>query len=455
MALDGSGNVFVAYYDCTNRDLCIARRDGPGLWTRQVIESQDYTGQYPSLVIGDDGTLYIAYYNATLNQLRLAYGTFGHWTIEIADTRNYPGFFNVMRMDSAGRLHIGHISGAGSETRYSVRLGPNTWQNEVVAYGMYVTIAGLAIDPDDHPCVFYGDITSRLWYAHRGEKEWVKEAIETGLGSSVYPLPAFGIDGCPYVVFAEGSKESPLRLAYRPGEKWEFEPIVSRVYGTTSFYSALGANGHLGAAAISLDGGGLLYAETSIAVTAAPPVDFLNPMWNQISFPVLPVPPYTYDPASILGAEAVVNRFFRLDPIAKNVELYPADFTEFEIGRGYILWSGAETYNPTYEGLAGPNPARIAVPEQGAMWIGQPHNSATGLEAMSVQDQITGQVRTAQEDYDSPNPWLNWNFVYFDSYVDTYRISSLAGGDDDSARPWYGYRVWSFKEDLTLIVPRG
>ncbi len=32
-------------------------------------------------------------------------------------------------------------------------------------------------------------------------------------------------------------------------------------------------------------------------------------------------------------------------------------------------------------------------------------------------------------------------------------LLALSGGDDTMLRPWYGYRLWSYTENLTLLVP--
>ena len=62
-------------------------------------------------------------------------------------------------------------------------------------------------------------------------------------------------------------------------------------------------------------------------------------------------------------------------------------------------------------------------------------------------------IASRVQDAAAPDPWLNWNWIFWDSYVDTARILSMGGGDDDSLRPWYGYRVWADVGNLRLTVP--
>ena len=83
-----------------------------------------------------------------------------------------------------------------------------------------------------------------------------------------------------------------------------------------------------------------------------------------------------------------------------------------------------------------------------------PKDSATTMANVSVRNEVTGQLRTAAQDNAAPDPWLNWNWLYWDSTHDTAAIcTAFGGGDDNTLRPWYGYRVWSNAEDLKIFVP--
>ena len=62
--------------------------------------------------------------------------------------------------------------------------------------------------------------------------------------------------------------------------------------------------------------------------------------------------------------------------------------------------------------------------------------------------------RTMEEDDGAgADRWINWNILWWHSGQDSWRLLGLAGADDDTLHPWYGYLVWANTRDLTLIVP--
>jgi len=76
------------------------------------------------------------------------------------------------------------------------------------------------------------------------------------------------------------------------------------------------------------------------------------------------------------------------------------------------------------------------------------------IAGLSLSVRKSGVTRTATQDHDAPNPWLNWNWIYWDPANQTARIMNpFGGGDDITLHPWYGYRVWANTENVTIIFP--
>ena len=195
-------------------------------------------------------------------------------------------------------------------------------------------------------------------------------------------------------------------------------------------------------------GNASVFAE-SIAVRTSPPEGWINPLWNWISIPNKPVDPKV---ESIFGAGVVDNKLFRWNPVTKNIELFPNDFTTMETGRGYVL-AASEAMKPTYKGIPYIAQQEILIPAAGWIWIGHPFEKDLDLTNVSVFKIAGGQTRTALEDFDAADPWLNWNLLYWDSGVDTCKILGIVGGDDDTLHAWYGYRLWANVEGLRLRIP--
>jgi hypothetical protein len=85
VALDSNGIPWVAYENfgslLTGSDLMLAHRVGGGSgtcftgsnWSCETIDSAGDVGQYPEIEIAPGNMIYIAYYDATNGDLKLAY----------------------------------------------------------------------------------------------------------------------------------------------------------------------------------------------------------------------------------------------------------------------------------------------------------------------------------------------------------------------------------------------
>jgi hypothetical protein len=146
------------------------------------------------------------------------------------------------------------------------------------------------------------------------------------------------------------------------------------------------------------------------------------------------------------------NILYQWNPAYKWYELYPNDFTHLERGRGYLLRL-TEDKQPSYDALQGVGDFEIYLPEAGWSWIGHPFDFDLPLAAVLIRNNTTGEVRTAWQDHRAPDAWASWDFLYWWSVRDVWRICGLEAADEYSLHPWYGYLVWANTRDLTLIVP--
>jgi hypothetical protein len=190
-------------------------------------------------------------------------------------------------------------------------------------------------------------------------------------------------------------------------------------------------------------------------VKQAVPPPLLTEGWNWISFPLVPRGEVGgFDPAKVLGQQGARLNLVRYHPIFKTFQCYPDDFQETYVGQGYELWVRGERLEPNYFGLAVPPNFEIPIPAAGWSLVGCPRNSPLPLAAVSVRNEETGQVRTAMQDMGSETPWLNWNWMLWDSVEHQPQILRPdQEGDDFALRPWLGYWMWSLRGNLTLIVP--
>jgi hypothetical protein len=189
--------------------------------------------------------------------------------------------------------------------------------------------------------------------------------------------------------------------------------------------------------------------ELTSPLVTTPPRDYFSPLWVWFSIPLIPVG--SNEVSDVLGFNAT-NCVYRWDPIAKTTELYPYDFTTLETARGYMLYT--QQYRaPQYEGVIPPK--TVYLPKRGITWIGLPGVEDYFQGWALVENLTTGEIRSAAADFTSASPWVNWNFVYWNTYLETAEICIFNGsGDDTYMHPWYGYLVWSWADNLRLILNR-
>ena len=170
-----------------------------------------------------------------------------------------------------------------------------------------------------------------------------------------------------------------------------------------------------------------------------PPAGWFNPGWVWFSIPLTPLSGYE-GANDVLSPHNCNNNLYGWDDQAKNVLLCPDDFTDLCVGRSYLmfLWNG---FTPNYEGTDPGRPFVWTV-RPGWCWVGCPGLQPITGAHITVTRNST--IRTGVEDYQAAQPWLNWNWNYWDPYADTAKIMSPYGQgvDDNRLRPWYGYRVW-------------
>jgi hypothetical protein len=183
-----------------------------------------------------------------------------------------------------------------------------------------------------------------------------------------------------------------------------------------------------------------------------PPEGWFNPGWVWFSIPAQPLDP---EANAVFAPWDVTNKIMRWNRVEKRVEIYPNDFTNLEVGEGYTMFS-RESMEPRYRYTPRSGDFEIPLPAMGWSWIGNPHTAALPMLDLLIRNEVTHRTRTAIRDQSSVDPWVNWNFIYWDSQDDQAKICyPFGGGDDNHLRPWYGYRIWTNVDNLTLMVPEG
>lgn len=94
------GVEYIAYYDRANGALKLAKGTA-GSYSIEVVDDSADVGQWPDLLIEDDGTVHIAYQDVDNQDLKYAVGTPGSWTISTVDDGDYVGADGALFMNGS------------------------------------------------------------------------------------------------------------------------------------------------------------------------------------------------------------------------------------------------------------------------------------------------------------------------------------------------------------------
>ncbi len=210
LALDPDGNPVVAHYQADKQILRVTRYNGSAFSGETVDEGTDFVpedtgtaaaeanvGKYANLAIGEDGTEYIAYYDAAHGDLKLATGTAGNYTITTVDSEGDVGAWPDILLDG-DELFITYQD-VGEQDLKLARGAGAAWVTETLDAGDYVGADSAIFLNGSFPAAFYFDghdnnaklaqMVGDSWTTETfaGEEAAVGYHLETvTIGSTVY-----------------------------------------------------------------------------------------------------------------------------------------------------------------------------------------------------------------------------------------------------------------------------
>jgi hypothetical protein len=170
MALGPAGEVYVAYYDTTNKDL---RAAGASTFTLELIASAGDVGQAPAVTVDPSGKAVVGFVDATAQKYRVATRGASGFTIEDAASNVFVGYRGMSQLlfDGAGKLHVVFGDHQDDQTqftqpavRYGFRSG-TTWTVNDIAPTAMVARRSLSFTPTGKPYVLFQSTSlgNRLW----------------------------------------------------------------------------------------------------------------------------------------------------------------------------------------------------------------------------------------------------------------------------------------------------
>ncbi len=131
------GVEYIAYYDAVNGNLKLAWGVG-GDYTIEVVddgggsklaEDGGDVGQWPDVVV-QDGTLWITYHDVANQDLLMATGVPGNWTIELVDDGEFVGADSAVFLNGT-QASIAYFDGRNNDMRLATKVGEG-WQSSQV-----------------------------------------------------------------------------------------------------------------------------------------------------------------------------------------------------------------------------------------------------------------------------------------------------------------------------------
>jgi hypothetical protein len=236
-ALDAQGNPHLAWTDGRTYDLRYAKRVD-GVWQKQTVDSEGYTGYYPSLAVDSLGRPHIAYSGPVNTSTSLKYAQWDgtQWVISAVESPS-PAMDILLRLDARDVPHLLWYTGFSTEDlRYATR-GSGGWQVVTVeASGNAGEYHGLTLDASGvpHACYTRRDSSgSALRLATPGSTGWTATTVPVpNVGSSGACSLAFNSSGSLSILFGTlyGVGFGAMYLGTRTGNTWSSTFIEDDFY---------------------------------------------------------------------------------------------------------------------------------------------------------------------------------------------------------------------------------
>jgi hypothetical protein len=249
IALDGSGNPKISFYDATNKDLKYASWNG-STWSIQTVDGSGLVdaGQYTSLALDSSGNPRIAYYDLTLTSLDLKYASWNgsSWAIETADNGSLADVGQYASLALyGGNPRIAYYDATNKDLKYASWNG-SSWDIQTVDGSGLVDVGqhtSLALDGSGNPRIAYYDLTLTsldLKYASWNGSSWAIQTVDSTGDVGQYASLSLDGSGNPKIGYYDATN-GDLKYASWNGSSWVIQTVDTT--GDVGRYASLSLDG--------------------------------------------------------------------------------------------------------------------------------------------------------------------------------------------------------------------
>ncbi len=218
--VDAQGRPRISYFRARSpdgslsSDLKYAEVNG-STWTTEFVDTTGERGKYNSLALDGSGNPQIAYFD-NAGTLRLAKRVGSTWTKSVVDSNDDSGRFNSIRLDALGDPRISYTAGLVRKLRYAFLDGVIWNREDVDDIGALLTfsVTSLALDRQGNPHISYYDATTRtLKYASRTGGTWTIQTVDSDGDVGAYSSLQLDAQDRPIISYFDATSVA-LKIAY-------------------------------------------------------------------------------------------------------------------------------------------------------------------------------------------------------------------------------------------------
>lgn len=242
---DSAGTLYLAYYNPSANNLEFATRSNTGVWSSpQTIDASPAAGQYLSLALDHNELPGVAYYDANAGKLKYAHFNGSTWSTEVVDTSSRTGLYPSLAYDAQGRANISYYIASKKALRFATLNGSIWTVTTLDSRNDAGRFSSLVINPktSQFAVAYVANTSGNFVYATQSGSAWSTTTVDSGIGGGYISL-AFNSSKLPSFSYFDGTNRS-LKFAQFNGKTWSKTTIDGRRNRTIGEYTNLSFSGN-------------------------------------------------------------------------------------------------------------------------------------------------------------------------------------------------------------------